>query len=285
MSFTLRERNDRFGSNFMNKMADFIFAKISNVNIYHSPDFKYKNSVFSQPFLINSVINISSIPNTIESYVGIRGANAKPVILLKQDLISYFRDNLKSQFLRIIYKRCFKKFKLPWKDNKNIICIHVRLDDVENLEDYDGRPVSNYINKLIEGDKFEEYDRNKMDKIGLDTQRTINPKKLKNLVNELVRRYPRKKIHIVTFFKNKKIPVFLEKLQKKFDLEIHSNDDPEKDLWLLMNSEILVLSKSTFSIVAGYYHLGNVVYYPVWGVITSLGIGTKYDKSGWIPYV
>jgi len=282
MSFTLRERNDRFGSNYIVKIADYIFAKINNLNIYYSKDFRYKNSIFSQPLLQYASLNRNNEKNTKLSYEGIRGANAKPVILLKKDLITYFRQNLKEKFLKIVRKYCKKKFKLPWKDNKKIICIHIRLDDVENLEDYDGRCSSNYIKNLIEEDKFEEYDRNKL---GLDTQRTIKPKKLKNLINELVKKYPDKNIHLITILKDNKVPLFLKKIQKKYNIEIHSNKDPDQDLWLLMNSEILVLSKSTFSIVAGYYHLGKTVYYPIWGIISSLGLRSKYDKSEWIPYV
>ena len=53
----------------------------------------------------------------------------------------------------------------------------------------------------------------------------------------------------------------------------------------MINSEILVLSKSTYSFIAGYYHQGNIVYYPYWGTAASLGLGSKFDKSNWIPYI
>jgi len=285
MSFNLRDRKDRLGTNTLLRIADYIFGMINNVEIYRSRDFKYRESIFSEPFLKYTKENVENKVDTVNSYPGVRGACACPVILLRQDLVSYFRGGIREKFWEIIYGRCKKKFKLPWKDNKNIICIHVRLDDVENLEDYDGRPASNYIRRLIEEDCFRDYSRDEMTKFGLDTQRPINPKKLSNLIKDLMGKYPDKKIHIVSFFRDGKVPLFLRKIEKKLGVELHSNMDPEHDLWLLINSEVLVLSKSTFSIIAGFYHLGNTVYYPVWGTITSLGLGTKYDKSGWISYV
>ena len=53
----------------------------------------------------------------------------------------------------------------------------------------------------------------------------------------------------------------------------------------MIHSDILVLAKSTYSIMAGIYHQGSRVSYPYWGTNASLGLGSKYDKSGWIGYV
>lgn len=72
---------------------------------------------------------------------------------------------------------------------------------------------------------------------------------------------------------------------RDFGIVTHSNKDPDLDLWLLVNSDILVLSKSNFGLIAGYYHQGSQVYYPLWGVGVANGLSSKYDKSGWIPYV
>ena len=108
---------------------------------------------------------------------------------------------------------------------------------------------------------------------------------METFLSNFSKKYSDKEVHIVSNFENNIIPTFLENLRKKYNFRIHTNPDPDHDLWLLLNSDILVLSKSTFSLIAGYYHQGTVVHYPIWGTFVSTGLNTKFDRSNWIPYV
>jgi hypothetical protein len=118
-----------------------------------------------------------------------------------------------------------------------------------------------------------------------DRQVTIGTDKLEKLILDFKKKYPDKQIHIVTkLTKHHNNKRYLD-IFNKYLLTVHSNKDYDYDLWLLINSDILVLSKSTYSLIAGYYHQGSKVYYPVWGTFVSTGLYTKYDKSNWEYYI
>ena len=80
----------------------------------------------------------------------------------------------------------------------------------------------------------------------------------------------------------------LHALSKQLLISSKSNfiasSDSEIDLWYLINSDILVLSKSNFSYLAGLFHKGSKIYYPIKPSFASVGLGSKFDKSGWISY-
>ena len=65
---------------------------------------------------------------------------------------------------------------------------------------------------------------------------------------------------------------------------VHSNEDCDIDLWYMINSDILVLSHSTFSYISGLFHKGTTVYYPKSILYGALGLGSKFDNSGWVTY-
>ena len=115
-----------------------------------------------------------------------------------------------------------------------------------------------------------------------DNQVCINPNKLSQFIQLLKQKYPDKEIHIVG--RGSLLQPIIN-IISEFNIITHSNEDPDLDLWLLINSDILVLSKSNFAIVSGFYHQGSQVYYPLWGTGVSSGVNSKYDKSGWIAYV
>ena len=275
----LKDRDDRYGSNTICKISNYILGIITNCEIYRYSKMKYKYNLFSSPFIeFCKISNDKNITN-IKIYGGIRGNCAYPVTLIKKDLISYFNENLKEKFIKTIDKKFIEnKYKLPWNNNNNIICIHIRIDDQSNIKDYDGTKSSNYIKQLIENDKISNYDKTKM---GRDIQCPIREDKLEKLLEELKLNYSDKEIHIIYSGDIKRY----NKIINKYNIILHSNKDIDYDLYLLINSDILILSKSFFSLIAGFYHKGSQVYAPIWGSFTSLGLNTKYDNSNWKYYI
>ena len=57
--------------------------------------------------------------------------------------------------------------------------------------------------------------------------------------------------------------------------------DENSTLWNMMNSDILVVSRSTFPISAAFMHTGSNVFYPKFRYTAGIGLGTKYDKGNW----
>jgi len=287
----LPHRPDRGGSNFIVKMGCFIFGKAQNADVYYqsldNATRENNNKIYISPLLeLSEELDNNKILNKtlISPYSGVRGSSANVVELLKTDMITYYNNHYKNEFYNIMKQKALdRKFELPWKDSNKIICIHIRLEDCADRSDYDGRGSANYIKSLIEENTFCKYDRKISDSCSLDTQAPISSSKLERFVIEFNEKYPEKEIHIITHCKN--IPQWLNQLVKKYKLHVCHNNNDEYDIWCMIHCDILVLSKSTYSIVAGYYHQGSQVYYPYWGTAASLGLGSKYDKSGWIGYV
>ncbi len=283
----IKIRDDRLGTRFVLAFCQLMSIVHSNkypVLLEYAKNIKKYNHDKSIYFL-TFLDFIHKQPEKIKcdggNYIGGQlGRMCFFVINLKQDVVSYFKTHYYDKFHKILSGYSIqKKYKLPWVDSKKIICIHVRLDDVSQRKDYDGIQASNIVNETINNDNIQnikKYNKNKH----RNTQVPIQPKVLDNIISMLVKKYPDKEIHII------KKGNFNEKYSNicsKYKVIIHQNSE-EYDLWLLIHSEILVLSKSYFSNMAGILHKGREVYVPVWGCSSGLGIRSKYNKSNWISY-
>ena len=292
----IRFRRDGLGSHFYVNIGNFLFAKLSKLKLICYRNQTYIKNIYFRGILKETQLvkkNKINENRLIDSYEGMRGPLANVVELTKTDVITVFNKTYKQLFFELLKSEIQKrKYQLPWKNSKNVIGIHVRLEDKvkktvagkdgdrTHWEDYDGRESFNYIKNLIDHSKFKKF---KTENNSLDTQVPIAPEKLENLIIKFKQEYPEKEIYIITY--SHELPRWLRKLKKKYQFKIFHNNLDEYDLWLLINTDILVLSKSTFSIVAAFYHQGSKIYYPYWGRIATLGIGSQYDQTNWTGFV
>jgi hypothetical protein len=58
---------------------------------------------------------------------------------------------------------------------------------------------------------------------------------------------------------------------------IRSNDE-NLDLYLLCNSEVIILSRSNFSLSSLFFGMAKEVYVPMWGHLACIGPCTKFDN-------
>ena len=299
----LSQRKDGKGAHFIMNLPEFLLSKYLKINLNYQLNYKIctgdklEKSMYFKPIFDNGIGQNIYQKSSIKYYDGCRGPAVYFCETSNQDVISYFNENFKKSFYDILLKEAkLKDFTLPWKNNKNIICINIRLEDivkynpitkalcsVNDRKDYDGQGSFNYIKKLIENKEFSKYNIADSNKHSLDTQAPIDPNKLIALIEKFQKEYPDKEIYIVTYCKI--IPLWLEEIIKKYKIHIFHKNNEDYDLWLMIHCDILVLAKSTYSIMGGIYHQGSQVYYPYWGTNASLGLGSKYDKSGWIGYV
>jgi hypothetical protein len=311
MNIKLPNRDDFLGSNFVTKMGTYLFAKVNNMIPVYTKDFPFHDSMYMKPFIeLGDCKQIDNDNNNMK-YIDIgnehRSCQVQPVMKLKQDLFSYTKDTgISNNFYQILKKHATtRNYVLPesWGNyGKKIICIHLRLYDGRQHEgaiyhDYDGRHSAEYIRNMIHNGTF-KYDMEEMKKYckargcnwGMlthpDKQCAIDLNTLENMIKKFQQEYSTHDIHVVTNTTGRSSAnnKYLD-LLAKYNVSIHSNKDYDYDLWLQIHSDILVLSKSTYSMIAGYFHQGTKVYYPYWGTIASTGITTKYDKSGWIGYM
>ena len=99
-------------------------------------------------------------------------------------------------------------------------------------------------------------------------QSRIDINLLKRLINEAKKKYTEHEIIIITS-PNEKIDLPYRRI---------SNTDPNIDLFLLCNTEVLITSKSTFGIMPVFFGIVKEAWVPFWCHNTCLGLDTKYDK-------
>tara|TARA_Y100000768_G_C23986015_1_gene688865 strand:- start:3330 stop:4247 length:918 start_codon:yes stop_codon:yes gene_type:complete len=298
MSYAMQisQRRDRQGSQCCNVLADFIYIMskgyiplLYNSNcesIYLNALFKLISESIKKDYKEIDKSKLEKIKR-LPRHIGIRQNNMNAVIEVKQDLNSFFKKKYESKYFKYLEPLLLESdfdFNLPWNDNTKIICIHLRIDDVHNKKDYDGNGSADYINSLIHENYPHLYKRNVMLNEGLDNQAPIQPEKLKQLLYQIIKKYPKHEIHVVyksyeNVVPNKYNSIFseLKKVFKKV-IKLHSNNS-DYDTWLLINSDILVMSKSYFSIFASYLHKGTKIYAPIWGSGVANGIKSIYNKS------
>lgn len=306
----LPDRTDRFGSNYIAKLCCYILAKTFKAKLYHKTSIKYSETIFTKLLLQNSETNDNDniktfIPiletkysddnnkdifNTIITSTGkenwlynLRGRMGMLVQEFQTDIFTYFGKHHKTHLYNNLKSFATEKlYSLPYTDPENVICIHLRCDDKANSKDYDGDKGAQYVKQLIESNSIHKYNAKEIHKVSKDKQTLISPWKFGQLVKQLKEKYPKKRLYVVSA---PNIPAKHKKIIKDNKIKRVSNPDYELDLWVLIHSHTLVLSKSTYSMVAALFHQGSQVIYPEWGMTASAGLGTKYDQTGWKSYI
>jgi hypothetical protein len=193
---------------------------------------------------------------------------SEAVLTVKQDLVSYFREHL-SLKLFPIYERLIQEANIPkLPSEKKLMCVHLRLDDVTRLPNgkfhqshviivdqiNNEKPTSHFLLNGNEGD-----------------QAAMAEDQVLWLIGKMIKVYPDHEVHLVTS------PIGVCNIK---EYPVHRENE-DTSLWYLINCDVLVTSRSNFSLMAGFLHQGTKVYCPTWGHAASAGLGSKYDKSGW----
>ncbi len=302
----LPDRTDRFGSNYIAKLSCYILADKFDAKLYHKSSVKYSETMFVKLLLQNSELNndIKTVipiienkyPDNEDIFNSERTKSGKEQWLhnlrcrmglvvqeLGSDIFTLFNKYYKNEMYQKLKKMAHdKNYKLPWSSFENIICIHLRFDDQVNCKDYDGTNGAKYITNLIETKSIHNFISKNLHRVSKDKQTPISAWKFGQLVKSLKDKYPTKTLYIVS---TPNIPLKHKRVIKENNIKCISNSDYELDLWILIHTDILVLSKSTYSMIAALFHQGSNIIYPKWGITASAGLGTKFDKTGWESYI
>ena len=157
------------------------------------------------------------------------------------------------------FSRSLTQYSLP----STFDIIHLRLNDVRRWPLYDGSLCHNKYKNFINNDLFD-----KCNDICQFRQAPIDNNVLINLINEAKNKYPQHEIIIITS------PG--EHVSTPF--RCISNSNPDIDLFLLCNTEVLITSKSTFGIMPLFFGIVKEAWVPLWCHNTCLGMDTKYDN-------
>uniref|UniRef100_A0A6C0AZ44 Uncharacterized protein n=1 Tax=viral metagenome TaxID=1070528 RepID=A0A6C0AZ44_9ZZZZ len=270
----LYPRGDRLGGHLVQYLSILIYGFYNNLYIYYDiSELKYTESIFVKQILsfINNWNTRFNTPNTSKPYI-------QPYFLdftKKNDNSFFYSEDLCILFTQVVYNiksdliSYFKKYIIPKKPStQKTIAIHLRLDDVSTQSDYDGMVCGNYYKNIINESEIVSGIVQKWETL-YNTQRPLSKDKLNLVISQAKEKYPDHEIVIVTSPGEK----------VDFDYPVITHSNPDDDLSYLCNSDVLILSRSTFSIIAAFMGNASEIWCPVWGHFVCLGLNTKYDKS------
>jgi hypothetical protein len=272
-------RVDRLGTNLINYVSQINHAYNNNWFIKYDPNVSYNNSIFVKCLMeyidfYNETLDRTYFGKIIEETEEIKickehdinYTTALTVVHLQCDLITYFkkyiyenvRYNLDQHTMNLGYQVPF--------DPKKTILVHLRLEDVRTWPHYDGRfCCGHYADRINRGEECEYtsfgWHHNRQTPMPVDiVQRQIDAALVK---------YPEHEVIIITSPGDYGTGFSYR--------DIRSNDE-NYDLFLLCNSEVVILSRSNFSLCALFYGIVQEAYVPMWGHLSCLGPCTKYDN-------
>lgn len=279
----LRDRGegDRIGAQITWYICQIIYAHyhLYYIDVTH---LLYENSIFMQS--IRKFIELYNKDKIKGEYVDLIDndlwyqLNAKVVVDIKLDLISYFRNNLFKIRDFLDEFALFKKYSIKYNSRETIL-IHLRLDDINfgNRIDYDGSFSLNYFANKINKNIFNYDDETQTyynagitkDTNLYNAQSPISDDKLNKVIDNIKARYPTYKVLIVTS------PIG----DVTLNYPIIRSPDPSIDLFYLCNCDFVILSRSTFALSSLYFGRAKEFWIPTWGYVASMGLETNYCKS------
>ena len=290
-------RGDRLGANITTFIAQIIYAHKNKLEIRYDRNFiesgdnvffvpfnqKYINSIF-----IESLLDYIDIHNSrlikddviVEMYtIHFFEIISKVVLEIGMDLLTYFKTFIYGDVINIFkLKSQEKNYTIPF-DIENTIVVHLRLDDVRNCQDYDGRLCSSEFLKILNDDKIldNSIDFLVKEKYGNHTnaQSPIPFNRIQECLDIIKKENPNFNIVVVTNpgedTTNITYPVL-------------SSNDESYDLFLLCNAKKVILSRSTFAISSLFFSDSETYYVPLWGHVPCFGLSSKFDKTNNIKY-
>jgi len=283
MYVVLFHRYDRLGCNLINYIAQIIYAFHHGyyIKILDNKDNypKYPNSRYYL-ILLNYINNVLNVINKVECDDDscpyddeiLYDCNKYDIQLFCGFVTQSIKCDLLYYFHMYIYKDLdFKDLNEFYNDisydfNNSIFC-HLRLDDVAHKKDYDGVLCSRYYKLLIENDKpcsNKFYDR-------INNHSPLSNDKINMMITDAENNYPNDKIYMVTS------PISNTDFNK---YDIISNDDVDKDLFILCNSKKSILSRSLYALSSLFFSpQKEYCILPSWGYFVTCGLNTKYDNN------
>jgi hypothetical protein len=282
MYVVLFHRYDRLGANLINYIAQIIYAHHQGYYI------KILDNKFNQPkfpnsryylILLNYINNVLNVINDTHNCYQLGSDDEILYDFNKYDVqlfCGFVTQTIKCDLLTYFHKYIYND--LDFKDlndfynditydfNDSIFC-HLRLDDVAHKKDYDGSICSKYYKLLIENDKpcsnkFYEY---------VNNHSPLSNDKINTMITDSKITYPNDKLYMVTS------PISNTDFNH---YEIISNDDVDKDLFILCNSKKSILSRSLYALSSLFFSKPKeYCYLPSWGFFVTIGLNTKYDNN------
>jgi hypothetical protein len=299
MSIELYGRGDRLGANITTMIAQIICAVDNKYYIHYDRDFINTNDDvnfvpynqnYSKSVFIESLFDYIDVHNkecnkyaerlridTIHFFTMISSVLLK----VKLDLISYFKmyiyEKIYVFFINNSLRKNYFNNMINLFDPLKSILVHLRLDDVRNSPDYDGRVCANHFRNVINNDIIADNNTDRMikQKTLCNVQSPLALYKINEQINKAKMKYPDHKVIIITNPGEN---------TSKLPYECIQSSDESQDLFFLCNANVVILSRSTYSVSSLFFSKAQEVYLPLWGHLPCFGIYSKYDNCNFNYY-
>jgi len=305
-SIYLYSRGDRLGSHVLQYLSIIIYAFYNNLYIvyeaekvnYNNPDYEYEGTKYKESFIVKAILKWIDnhnkkfpVKDYLTVYKGLRPMEyclnfetpfkentyfyscdlliitTQVLYNIRTDLISYFKkyiyQSMRQEISKVIPKNC----NLPYNPKKSIL-VHLRLGDVKDRPDYDGAFCSNHYKIRIDNDNQSVQGIATLGYCNMQTP--LAKGKVDLAILEATQKYPQHEVIIVTQPGDYKID---------YPYRCIRSDDESYDMFLLCNADVLILSRSTFSLSAAFLGTATEIWSPLWGHFVCTGLYTKYDNS------
>lgn len=259
--YYIYSRSDRYGSNCI-QWIPALFLCLENErfilehNCKHCKRHTLNNTVIHNFLLNNSIKNKSIDSINLSGYKGtFLEQQIKYVIGFynNKPFPDVFHNSNTHKKIIELYKETSnnKKWNIPNNIYDSIV-IHVRLDDKRN-----------------------DIDKNN------NRQSFIGFKKLCEVISTLQKMYKSGIIYLMTSNNKTDIDIinnFIKNCNFS-NIKLISNSDKDNDIFIMSQCKLLIMSKSTFSLIGGLLNINNLVYtYDKWWHYNDL-LGTNYNLS------
>ena len=234
------------------------------LSIKHKLTLTTKHSTDAPPELSNTPVTVTVNPSPV---ITMSTTNSRGCEAFCTDLISYFKKYICKSMREQIEILALEKYILPYHPKKSIL-VHLRLGDVKDRPDYDGSICSNHYKNRIDNDNQSIQGIATLGYCNMQTPLARN--KVDLAIMEAKQKYPEHEVIIVTAPGDYEI---------NYPYRCIRSDDESYDMFLLCNADVLILSRSTFSLSAAFLGIANEVWCPLWGHFVCTGLYTKYDNS------
>jgi hypothetical protein len=303
-SIYLYSRGDRLGSHILQYLSIIIYAFYNNLYIvyeaekinYNNDEYHYEGVTYKKSFIVEGLLKwidnhnkkfpdkdylqkyknlnimeyllefeINYNPNVYFYTCDLLIITTQVLFNIKTDLISYFKKYIHKNMRQNIENL---SISIPFNPSKTIL-VHLRLGDVKDRTDYDGSLCSNYYKERIDNEN--QQIKGITLSLGYANRQTpLDRAKVDNAIYEAKLKYPEHEVVIVTAPGDYVID---------YPYRCIRSDDESYDMYLLCNADVLILSRSTFSLSAAFLGIARDIWCPLWGHFVCTGLYTKYDNS------
>jgi hypothetical protein len=262
----LIDTGDRLGGILSTHIAGLFYARHHNIPVAYDKT-RYDDSIFMKALYDWIALhNLNAVEQAVE-LVSERDWYRTILHTLKTistDYVSYFHTHFRESVCASINRYAIEKnYKIPFDPCKTIL-VHLRLNDVRSLPDYDGRVCNDSYAKLINEGRYDECLR-----MCPNRQSPLSIQKLERLIGTATAAFPDREVILLTSPGE----------QINLPYRVISNQDESLDMYLLCKSDVVILSRSTFSLVTLLFGDSKYAYTSGWCHSACMGLTTRFDRS------